>query len=99
MARRKSLQAMLWLSVNNLHERERDPCKIARIRPDLDAVVDSGPMDITVALAGPLFLDNYQFPQPDDLIRSLGEEVNNGYRTSAGPLLSLAHRSCQKGTG
>ena len=47
--------------------------KVAKIRSHLVAVVDSGTVSVTMAPACPVLLDEFQFLQPSDEVRTLGE--------------------------
>ena len=39
----------------------------------MDAVVNTGPVDVTVAPACPVWMDGFQLLQPDDVDKTLGE--------------------------
>ena len=47
--------------------------KVTETRSDLDAVVDGGPVDVTLAMACPVLTDKYQSVQLEDVGRTLGE--------------------------
>ena len=47
--------------------------KIVQICSDLDAVIVSGPVNKTMAPACSVLMDEFQFLQPDDVVRILGE--------------------------
>ena len=66
--------------------------KVTRIHSDLDDVVNTGPVDVTVAPACPVLMGKFQVLQPDDLDRTLGE-------VKAILLPVLAYQYCQRWTG
>ena len=75
--------------MGNVHD------KITWIRSDLGAVVNIGPVDVTMALAGPAFMDSFPFLRPDDVDRTLGKVKATTCLLDPCPSW-LIHKSCQR---